>query len=127
MKIAFKLSSSEVVLKEPHPFNNAAHHIVMSNSKDKRMKKLRDLFKKHGMDINDADNGIFLPRTVSDSINSGLPAHSKMHSDAYKQAVYNRLKNKKSEAGVRQALTDIANEIRTGKIPIVNEVSNDNW
>ena len=81
------------------------------------MKKLRALFKKHGVPINDADNGIFLPRTVSDAVGTGLPAHSKMHSGVYKQAVYDRLRNKKTEAGIRNALNTIANEIRAGTFP----------
>jgi RHS repeat-associated protein len=98
-------------------FDNAAHHLVMSNSKDSRMKKLRDLFKKHSIPINDAENGIFLPRRTADSIGTGLPAHSTIHTDAYKQAVYDRLKNKKSEAGIRQGLQDIQNDIVAGIFP----------
>ncbi|RWX42975.1 RHS repeat-associated core domain-containing protein, partial [Candidatus Electrothrix aarhusensis] len=98
-------------------FKNAAHHIVMSNSKNSRMKKLRDLFKKHGISINDADNGIFLPKGSKYAIGTNLPAHSKIHTNAYKEAVYDRLKNKKSEKGIRQALSDIKNDIILGNFP----------
>ena len=44
--------------------NHYTHHIVMSNSKDPRMKALRDKMESLGIDINSKNNGIWLPNTL---------------------------------------------------------------
>jgi RHS repeat-associated protein len=75
--------------------NDDAHHIVMSNSTDKDMKKLQAYMKKNDIDINDPRNGIWLPRKVANRGKDGdtRTAHKGqgLHSKAYKKYVYNKL------------------------------------
>ena len=42
-------------------YKNSAHHIVMSNSKNDKMQKLRQKMKSLGIEINSAENGVYLP------------------------------------------------------------------
>ncbi|ALB61125.1 type IV secretion protein Rhs [Cronobacter condimenti 1330] len=81
-------------IREPS-FKNSAHHIVMSNSSDARMVALRQKMEDFGLDINDHYNGVFLPTSSKVKAASGtdLPAHSKIHTNTYKQNVYERLIN----------------------------------
>ncbi|MDT3607985.1 RHS repeat-associated core domain-containing protein [Cronobacter dublinensis] len=76
-------------------FKNSAHHIVMSNSSDARMVALRQKMEDFDLDINGYYNGVFLPTSSKVKAASGtdLPAHSKIHTNTYKQNVYERLIN----------------------------------
>jgi hypothetical protein len=44
------------------PVSTAAHHIVAGN--DPKAKQVRKILEKHKIDINDADNGVFLKKTL---------------------------------------------------------------
>ncbi|EIZ9615453.1 RHS domain-containing protein, partial [Cronobacter sakazakii] len=81
-------------IEEPS-FKNSAHHIVMSNSTDARMVALRQKIEDFDLDINGSYNGVFLPTSSKVKVASGtsLPAHSKIHTNTYKQNVYERLIN----------------------------------
>jgi RHS repeat-associated protein len=98
-KDALKLRANMLAAGHTEPgFDNAAHHIVMSNSRDKRMQDVRKKMENFGIDINSPENGIFLPKNSATKLASGsnLPAHSKIHTNAYKQNVYDNLINTKS-------------------------------
>ena len=84
-------------------YKNSAHHIVMSNSNDYRMVELRDKMSKLGFDINDAENGVYLPTSTKIKTESGTTAiaHSKIHTNTYKQNVYDRLKDINTIIAVR--------------------------
>ena len=79
---------------EPH-FKNSAHHIVMSNSTDSRMVALQNKMKTLGIDINTAENGIFFPSNSKVQLPAGntLPNHASIHTNTYKQMVFDRLKS----------------------------------
>jgi RHS repeat-associated protein len=115
---AAKLRANMVNAGQVEPgFPNAAHHLVMSNSTDPRMIAARAHLQTHGVDINAPENGIFLPRSSADAVGTGLPAHSSLHTDAYKQAVHDRITAANNPAEVQQALTDIQNGLKNGTFP----------
>jgi RHS repeat-associated protein len=87
--------------------NEDAHHIVMSNSSDPRMQDLRGVLAGHGVDINDPRNGIWLPRTAADRAagdDRTLHKGEGLHSDAYKQHVYDKLMAGAPPPPTKQAL-----------------------
>jgi uncharacterized protein RhaS with RHS repeats len=100
-------------------FKNAAHHIIMSNSNDIRMKWLKRKMNRLGIDINDADNGVFLPASimVKNSSKSISPAHPTLHTEKYKQSVFNRLKGTTNKSDFEKELIKINKEIKNGLFP----------
>jgi RHS repeat-associated protein len=101
-----------------------AHHIVMSNSTDPKMKDLRKLMDDLNIDINDKRNGIWLPNTKNDRITDTLTTAHKgngVHGKAYKQYVYDKLINSKTDKEFFSALKNIKTELSNGKIfPLAN-------
>ena len=97
-------------------YKNSAHHIIMSNSNDVRMRWLRRKIDRMELDINSAENGIFLPTSsaVKTSIGTSLPAHSTIHTNVYKQNVFDRLKNIKEPNELLSELNNISNDIVKG-------------
>lgn len=72
----------------PRPANSAAHHIVPETAKG--AKPARDILKRHDIDINAAENGVFLPNRNN---TDGLPGilHNGKHPDEYLDAVNQRI------------------------------------
>jgi RHS repeat-associated protein len=77
---------------EPN-FDNSAHHIVKSNSTDPKMVALRNKMSSMKIDINTAENGIFLPTNgkIQLPAENTLPNHASIHTNAYTQKVFDRL------------------------------------
>ena len=116
----------------PAKYNDRAHHIVEST--DPKMVKARARLSKHSIDINDADNGIFLARgsaeqtMLSADITAGSKlsktlkhyknaiAHSRIHTQAYKDHVTKRIMAADSAVKIRKALGQIRRQIYQGKI-----------
>lgn len=97
-------------------YKNSAHHIVMSNSKDSRMAALRNKMTELKIDINAANNGVYLPtnsKVKSDAGTSAI-AHSRVHTNTYKQNVYDRLKDITNKADFESELRKIADELSKG-------------
>ena len=90
------------------PKNSAAHHIVGETSKG--AKPARDILKKHNIDINGAENGVFLPNRNNQDNMPGI-LHNGRHPDAYLDAV-----NKKivlvDELGGKQGVTNALSDMR---------------
>ena len=102
-------------------YENSAHHIVMSNSSDKRMEELRKkMDEKFGIGINEADNGVFLPKSskIKKEAGTNAHAHSRVHTETYKQNVYDRLKDIDNEADFRNELKKIGEELKAGTFGI---------
>lgn len=57
-------SNMEAAGKMTPSFKNSAHHIVLSNSKDVRMRWLCRRMDRLEIDVNSAENGIFLPSST---------------------------------------------------------------
>ena len=94
-------------------YNNAAHHIVASSSK--KAEPARNILKQVGIGINEAKNGVFLPRGEQGSAAN----HNKLHTNTYYETVnylivnaYKQGTNKKNE--VENTLRSIANMLSNG-------------
>ncbi|PWV99280.1 RHS repeat-associated core domain-containing protein, partial [Mangrovibacter plantisponsor] len=106
----------EIAGKNVPGYKNSAHHIVMSNSADPRMMSLRNKMDELGIDINSANNGVYLPTStkVKNNADTSAIAHSKVHTNTYKENVYNRLKDVNNKNDFERALNDIASELSKG-------------
>lgn len=113
--------------------NVAAHHIVAGNANNKYAKDSRALLAYVGIDINDAENGIFLIQNSEYADISSL--HSGRHSEEYFKTIHDRLfaavnqisiPNGTNETEIiafyREAviaeLDDIAEALMNGDIPL---------
>jgi hypothetical protein len=86
------------------PPNSAAHHIVAGT--DRRAAEARAILRDAGIGINDADNGAWLPDVF----------HRRVHTDAYYQAVNDRLAQANS-GSIRVILRMLGQAIETGTFP----------
>ncbi|MNJ35865.1 putative deoxyribonuclease RhsC [compost metagenome] len=102
--------------KSEPSFKNSAHHIVMSNSTDVRMVALQGKMKDLDIDINTAHNGIFLPSNSKVKLPAGntLPNHASIHTNAYKQKVYDRLVSINNSSDFLSELNKMSSEIARG-------------
>ncbi len=103
----------------PRPANACAHHIVALKHEDAELARRR-LFG-WSIGINDADNGVFLPRWANKPLAShpNAPQHEPVHSPLYFSTVYARLRSaeaKDSEAG-RARLKTIKAQLQAGSFP----------
>lgn len=67
------------------PADTAAHHIVASTSP--KAAAARQQLAKFGIDINDASNGVFLPRGSASTNPTGASVHSRIHTNDYYASV----------------------------------------
>ncbi|MFG0397552.1 RHS repeat-associated core domain-containing protein, partial [Pseudomonas sp. zjy_11] len=102
--------------KSEPAFKNSAHHIVMSNSSDVRMVALQTKMERLRIDINAAENGIFLPSNSKVKLPPGstLPNHASIHTNAYKQKVFDRLGDINNSGDFLSELNKINSEIARG-------------
>ena len=84
---------------------SAAHHIVAGD--DVRAKQARDILNKYNIDINSAENGIYLKHIDPNSKQSGA-YHRVIHTDQYYITVNERI-SKASKLGGR---TEVLNELQ---------------
>ena len=70
--------------------------------------------------FNDECNGVFLPRnsSVKEDYQLTAHAHSRVHTDVYKQNVRARITSKNTEEDIRRELNNIANELIAGTFQI---------
>ena len=95
------------------PPNTAAHHIVAGG--DPRAEPARLILKREGIDINEADNGVFLPKNTKVTAPPAT-THSGIHTNMYYQEINNRILSA-SPGTVRDVLNDIRIEILNGTFP----------
>lgn len=109
----------------PAPNSNyRAHHIVMSNSSDVRMRWLRRRMDNLGIDINSQKNGIWLPKDGKSRLpGTKATAHGGegVHGNAYKQHVWETLKGAKTRSAFEAGLRKLELELANGKtFPRIN-------
>lgn len=93
---------------------NAAHHIVAN--KDLRSADSRRLLKEFDIDINSAENGVWLPHNDRQP-ESGLTYHGDTFGKEYFYYVNEKLKNVNSRQEALDALADIKQVLKTGGAP----------
>jgi hypothetical protein len=98
------------------PPDSAAHHIVAESAE--AAGPAQDVLRRNNIDLNQADNGVFLPRDSRFSVKP-IPTHSQIHTSEYYDAVNQRLTA--AEGGGRNAVLDelaaIRSEILAGTFP----------
>jgi len=97
----------------PRPKNSAAHHMVPETAKGAQ--PARDILNKHGIDINGANNGVFLPnRNNTDSLSGIL--HNGKHPDDYISAINRRIENADIRGGKQEVINELGgiNDILSG-------------
>jgi hypothetical protein len=99
-----------------------AAHLVASG--DKRAAASRKLLNGAEIDINDADNGIWLPgskliqKLRSKLTGSKIVYHGQTHTNDFHQTLFNLLKaHEGDEAAMRQILRDVASDLTKGILP----------
>lgn len=96
----------------------AAHHIVAAGENYQSAVQARKILADAGIDINEAANGVFLPRNVANS-DLGKAIHSGRHSEAYSNEVLRRLRLVAGNGpALRRELQAIADQlVNVGWIP----------
>lgn len=102
------------------PDNVAAHHLIPA--KDKAAQAARDILAKHGIDINDAINGVYLPTKNNTSLNQGIE-HNGRHPKSYAETVNDLIRNADTRGGKKEVI----NELNDIKNKLQNAPRNSNW
>ncbi|MEG1466938.1 MAG: AHH domain-containing protein [Hafnia sp.] len=104
----------------PRPANSEAHHIVPERAPSAG--PARDILNKHGIDINGADNGVFLPSRHN---TDGLPGikHDGKHPNGHIADIYGRIKEADRRGGKAQVLEELG-AIRS---ILLSAKRNDKW
>jgi hypothetical protein len=97
------------------PDNAAAHHIVAGGENYINAEAAREILKKADIDINEAANGVFLPKGSKYVIDESI-AHTKVHTHSYYDNLLIRLQNS-SPNKIREELQRISEELLTGTFP----------
>lgn len=104
----------------PKPPNTAAHHIVPEN--DKEADDARKILKKHVIDINGYENGVFLPTANNGGVDPGI-THSGRHPKDYAIEINKRIDNADIIGG-KQAVLNELNKIRQ---ELTSAKNNESW
>jgi RHS repeat-associated protein len=83
----------------PNPGNSAAHHLAGDTSA--RAAPSRAILKKHGIDVDSAENGVWLPNRNNTDLSQPGILHNGRHPNSYVDAVNTRLQN--ADAAATQA------------------------
>jgi hypothetical protein len=113
---AAQLAENMVAKGITRPAETAAHHVVASGAKS--MAKARNyLVKVLGVDINEAANGVFLPKNLAAANPGGAAVHSTVHTAEYYEKVSELILNTKTAAGARRVLRSIGQQLLDGRFP----------
>jgi len=96
------------------PSDSAAHHIVAGRVP--LAAEARSILQSEGIGINDAENGVFLPKDTTVPNSSGAQVHSTVHTNIYYNAVNAALRNA-APGTVAEVLQDIADQLQNGTFP----------
>jgi hypothetical protein len=97
------------------PAETAAHHIVAHGARGAASS--RAVLRRFGVDINDADNGVFLPGNKNSANPGGAAVHASLHSGDYYQAVDDVLAGAQSRQDVTDGLGYIRGQLLGGSFP----------
>ena len=117
----FGLKSNSVLLGqnlgEAPGENHAAHHIIMAGTKDPKMNSLIAQMNAYGVNADDKENGIWLPKRDADKVQGGAQtSHQQdgLHGKAYREEIYNRL-NGLNKEDFLATLATIKQELQDGR------------
>lgn len=101
-----------------------AHHIVPENEKRKFAEPYasdsRQILKSCNIDINSAENGVFLPRSESRKSTAKCEgkAHMNVHGKDYYVEIYNRLRN----ANEIDGCSGVVDSLKSIKVDLINQI-----
>lgn len=101
---SLKLSRNMKKAGIERPANSAAHHIVGDTSK--KAQPAREILSKHGIDVDDAVNGVFLPNRNNISDMPGI-LHNGKHPNRYFESVNDRIINADRVGGKQSVLDEL--------------------
>ncbi|MCO1334004.1 AHH domain-containing protein [Microbulbifer sp. OS29] len=96
------------------------HHLVQGKGKGQDAARARVELHMQGIGVNDADNGVWMPRTKADKGHWAYPntaAHSEIHTLNYEKWVYANVSFKASEQAMRGALSILRAHLKDGTQP----------
>ncbi|MGW1802960.1 polymorphic toxin-type HINT domain-containing protein [Streptomyces sp. NPDC001984] len=97
------------------PADTAAHYIVASTSP--KAAAARQQLAKFGIDINDASNGVFLPRGSASANPTGASVHSRIHTDDYYAYVNDLIGGARNANEARDVLGHLRRQLQGGYWP----------
>ncbi|MDH6709183.1 Skp family chaperone for outer membrane proteins [Kitasatospora sp. MAA19] len=97
------------------PADTAAHHIVASTSPKAALARAQ--LAKFGIDINDAENGVFLPRGSASANPTGASVHSRIHTNDYFNYVNDMMAGARNANEARDVLSHIRGQLDGGYWP----------
>ena len=97
------------------PADTAAHHIVASTSP--KAASARSQLASFGIDINDADNGVFLPRGSASANPFGASVHSRIHTNDYYNTVNDLMSGARNADEARDVLGYMRGQLLGGYWP----------
>lgn len=97
------------------PADSAAHHIVPSGSNNADAIEARRRLGRFGIDINSADNGVFLPNSPASSATGAY--HPSLHTDRYYGAVNDALGRARTKDQAIGVLNDIKLDLLNNSFP----------
>ena len=95
--------------------DTAAHHIVAGRAP--QAAEARAVLDQFGIGINDAANGVFLPRNLASDNPTGAIVHSTLHTNAYYSSVNELLGAAGSRREALDALAYIRDQLLGGGMP----------
>jgi A nuclease family of the HNH/ENDO VII superfamily with conserved AHH len=98
------------------PTTYEPHHIVPSRAGGERMDAIRDKLIGLDVNLNGADNGVWLPSARSPD-GAGGAHHPRLNNDTYNDAVSQELRGVTTRVQAISVLADIAARLRTGDFP----------
>ncbi|WP_340558756.1 polymorphic toxin-type HINT domain-containing protein [Streptomyces sp. GSL17-111] len=97
------------------PAESAAHHIVASTSP--KAAAARQRLASFGIDINDASNGVFLPRGSKSANPTGASVHSRIHTNDYYAYVNKMIGGARNAKEARDVLQHLRGQLQDGRWP----------
>ena len=97
------------------PAESAAHHLVAGGAGGAA--DARAVLTRFGIDINAAENGVFLPRNLASANPIGAAVHSTIHTDAYYAGANRLLGQATTRAEALDALDYVRQQLQSGGFP----------
>ncbi|WP_405763648.1 AHH domain-containing protein [Streptomyces sp. NBC_00045] len=94
---------------------HSPHHIVAGNSP--KAAPARAQLDRFGIGVNDAENGVWLPRSSSSPNPNGLSVHSKVHTNDYYAYVNNLMSGARNRSEALDVIDHVRRQLQGGHWP----------
>lgn len=97
------------------PADSAAHHIVAGTAR--QAAEARGVLQRFGIGINEAENGVWLPKNLSVANSTGAYVHSILHTNEYYSSVNELLAQADTRQEAIESLSYIRQQLLGGALP----------